>query len=40
VRFSDDDGFTADLELDADGLITTYPRLARRVTADPSAPAR
>jgi hypothetical protein len=40
VRFSDDDGFTADLELDADGLIATYPRLARRVTADPSAPAR
>jgi hypothetical protein len=30
VRFSDDDGFTADLELDADGLILTYPGLARR----------
>jgi hypothetical protein len=40
VRFSGDDGFTADLELDADGLVATYPRLARRVTADPSAPAR
>jgi hypothetical protein len=31
VRFSDDDGFTADLELDADGLVITYPGLARRV---------
>jgi uncharacterized protein len=30
VRFSDDDGFTADLELDADGLVITYPGLARR----------
>jgi hypothetical protein len=30
VRFSSE-GFTADLELDADGLVATYPRLARRV---------
>ena len=32
VRFSDDDGFTADLELDAEGLVVTYPGLARRVS--------
>jgi uncharacterized protein len=31
VRFSDDDGFTAELELDADGLVVSYPELARRV---------
>jgi hypothetical protein len=30
VRFSSDD-FTADLELDPDGLVRVYPRLARRV---------
>ena len=30
VRFSDDDGFTADLELDENGLILVYPGLARR----------
>jgi hypothetical protein len=30
VRFSDDSGFTADLELDADGLVVVYPGLARR----------
>ena len=29
VRFSSD-GFTADLELDADGLVVVYPGLARR----------
>ena len=29
VRFSSD-GFTADLDLDADGLVVTYPGLARR----------
>jgi hypothetical protein len=29
VRFSSD-GFTADLELDANGLVVTYPGLARR----------
>jgi hypothetical protein len=32
VRFSDDDGFTADLELDEDGLVVVYPGLARRVS--------
>lgn len=32
VRFSDEEGFTADLELDADGLVVTYPGLARRVS--------
>ena len=32
VRFSDDDGFTAELELDADGLVVVYPGLARRVS--------
>jgi hypothetical protein len=34
VRFVDlglHDGFTAELELDADGLVTFYPGLARRV---------
>jgi uncharacterized protein len=32
VRFSSlDDDFTADLELDADGLVVRYPRLAERV---------
>ena len=32
VRFSSLDGdFTADLELDADGLVVRYPRLAERV---------
>jgi hypothetical protein len=32
VRYlSRDSDFTADLELDADGLLTFYPRLARRV---------
>jgi hypothetical protein len=30
VRFSDDDGFTAELELDERGLVLTYPGLARR----------
>ncbi|HEY7619011.1 MAG TPA: putative glycolipid-binding domain-containing protein [Solirubrobacteraceae bacterium] len=33
VRFSELDGdFTADLELDADGLVVRYPRLAERVS--------
>lgn len=32
VRFSDDDGFTAELELDEDGLLVFYPGLARRVS--------
>jgi len=31
VRFSSGD-FTADLELDADGLVLNYPRLARRLS--------
>ena len=32
VRYISRDGdFTADLELDADGLLVHYPRLARRV---------
>jgi hypothetical protein len=32
VRYISRDGdFTADLELDADGLLEFYPRLARRV---------
>lgn len=31
VRFRSDD-FTADLELDADGLVLDYPRLARRLS--------
>jgi uncharacterized protein len=30
VRFSDDSGFVAELELDADGVILLYPELARR----------
>ena len=34
VRYLSRDGtFTAELELDADGLLTFYPRLARRVQA-------
>ena len=34
ARFSELDGdFTADLELDADGLVVRYPRLAERVSA-------
>ena len=34
VRFLSLDGdFTADLELDADGLVVRYPRLAQRVGA-------
>jgi hypothetical protein len=32
VRFSDDEGFTAVLELDADGIVDFYPGLARRVS--------
>jgi uncharacterized protein len=33
VRFSEVDGdFTADLELDGDGLVVRYPRLAERVS--------
>ena len=32
VRFVGlDSGFTADLELDADGLVVRYPQLAERV---------
>jgi uncharacterized protein len=31
VRFSDDDGFVAELELDADGLVLAYPQIACRV---------
>jgi uncharacterized protein len=39
VRFvSLDSGFTADLELDADGLLAFYPRLARRVAAGEMTP--
>ena len=37
VRFVDlglHEGFTAELELDADGLVFGYPELARRVTPD------
>jgi hypothetical protein len=30
VRFSSE-GFTAEIEVDADGLVVTYPRIARRV---------
>jgi uncharacterized protein len=30
VRFSDEDGFMADLELDPEGFVVTYPGLARR----------
>jgi hypothetical protein len=40
VRFSDDDGFTADLELDADGLVLTYPRLAHRVSDSETSQSR
>jgi uncharacterized protein len=32
VRFSDDDGFTAELELDENGLVAVYPGLACRVS--------
>jgi hypothetical protein len=32
VRFSDDDGFTAELDLDENGLVVAYPGLARRVS--------
>jgi hypothetical protein len=35
VRYSDlgaHDGFSAELELDADGLVRVYPELARIVT--------
>jgi uncharacterized protein len=32
VRFSDGDGFTAELELDGDGFVVVYPGLARRVS--------
>jgi hypothetical protein len=32
VRFSDDSGFTADLELDSDGFVVAYPGLAQRVS--------
>jgi hypothetical protein len=31
VRFSDADGFTADIEFDEEGLVTDYPGLARRL---------
>ncbi|MEX0749732.1 MAG: putative glycolipid-binding domain-containing protein [Dehalococcoidia bacterium] len=31
VRFEDDDGFTADILFDADGLVIDYPELARRL---------
>lgn len=31
VRFSQPDGFTADIEVDADGLVLLYPRISRRV---------
>jgi hypothetical protein len=34
VRFASlgiDEGFVADLELDRDGLVVSYPQLARRV---------
>jgi uncharacterized protein len=38
VRFLEvDDEFTADLELDRDGLLVSYPRLARRVEPDARA---
>ncbi|MEV4422088.1 putative glycolipid-binding domain-containing protein [Patulibacter sp. NPDC049589] len=33
VRHAGEDGFRADLELDPDGLVRTYPQLARRVAA-------
>jgi len=33
VRFSDADGFTADIEFDEEGLVTDYPGLARRLPA-------
>jgi hypothetical protein len=31
VRFEDDDGFTANIAFDADGLVLDYPGLARRL---------
>lgn len=42
VRYRDrgvHEGFTADLELDTDGLVVTYPGLVRRVS-DPEPPRR
>src|SRR4051812_49855239 len=37
VRFSGADGFTADIEVDDEGLVTDYPGLARRLpTARPT----
>ena len=32
VRFSDDEAFTAELEVDDDGIVVAYPGLARRVS--------
>ena len=32
------DGFTAELELDRDGLVVRYPELAERVGDEPSEP--
>ncbi|HEY3191400.1 MAG TPA: putative glycolipid-binding domain-containing protein [Solirubrobacterales bacterium] len=41
VRYLSRDGdFTAELELDADGLLEFYPRLARRIEPNQRAPAR
>jgi hypothetical protein len=43
VRFVDlglHEGFTAELELDADGLVVLYPELARRVTPAASSGPR
>jgi hypothetical protein len=40
VRFADAGGFTAQLELDGDGLVVTYPRLARRVSASETSHSR
>lgn len=31
VRFSQPDGFSADIEVDADGVVLLYPQIARRV---------
>jgi uncharacterized protein len=39
VRFSSGD-FAADLELDGDGLVVTYPELARRVAASETSHSR
>jgi hypothetical protein len=40
VRFTSlESGFTADLELDPDGLLAFYPRLARRVAGGEMASA-